>query len=230
MAPAYAAAYPVPPQGVAYNYSGPGAIPYMQNPAARPRFRYLPWILVAVLAIALVGTFAVVGVMVDAAKKVSADLAKELDNIGVVLQMQNVRQRDIALNNFMDTAFGQTSGNVNDQFDMQAQLMRDYVNEAGKADMDKCPSDFVDAYKRDLAIYSDQANLLASHPHIPSDDELFVNSILHGVDGDFTYAETEQQQIGAWAQSVKGGYQKIKEGDQNLENIYKADRARYQSN
>lgn len=73
-----------------------------------------------------------------------------------------------------------------ESFDRMAQYLDEYVKPAENIDTQHCPRDFAEAYYRNIAARSDQANAWRSHPHIPTGDEAFMRGVIGAMQGDLT--------------------------------------------
>ena len=200
-------------------------------PAQSPRrslVGYLFWAGAAILAVGLIFVILIaIGVkkgvergVEDSGKDAADTAAKQLAG---PIQIAAVLKRDKELSEAMVAAVGQTSGTTDERADRAAELMHDYVVEAGQAQMNSCPPDFVEAYHQYLSFWSDEANLLSSHPHIPSEDEAFVNGFFQGLAGDLTTVVVQQQEINAWIQRVKAGLNEIQRAHDIVARVAKAD-------
>jgi len=88
-------------------------------------------------------------------------------------------------------------------------LTKDYVAEAKQTEMDSCPSDAREAYNEYLTLLSGEADLLSSHPHIPSEDEVILEGFLNGLAGDVTTTAVQEQEINVWFQQVRARWSDI---------------------
>jgi hypothetical protein len=72
------------------------------------------------------------------------------------------------------------------ELDSLAKLIRSYVSQARDTSLTDCPRDFAESYFRYVSAWSEAADLLDSHPHIPSEDELALEEFFRSLHGDPT--------------------------------------------
>jgi hypothetical protein len=90
-----------------------------------------------------------------------------------------------------------------ESLDAVASLMQDYIDQAKQIDTKLCPRDFAEAYYRNLAAWSDEAEAFRSHPHIQTGDEAFVNGFFRGLQGDVSGGEREiRSEVNEWQRNV----------------------------
>jgi hypothetical protein len=229
--------FPVQPHAEAYStpYHGQAYIPYYPGniaPSGSARrlaiFRYLPWGISAILAAILLLVAFTAGPAKQAYddKIVKAEdevIDKTTKQIRAIDDIARVVEVDKSLFVLTMTAMRQTTGDPDEKLSRQAELIRNYVSEGRNTTMDSCPKDFVDAYGRSLSLWSDVADLLSTHPHIPSEDEALVTGILHSMIGDASASAFQQQEIGSWQQQLNTGLKRAADGAKEFSDVATAD-------
>jgi hypothetical protein len=122
--------------------------------------------------------------------------------------VQAVRQRDTELAAVMNAAIGQLNVGSDGGLDKAGALIKDYVASARQIDTHSCPRDFAESYNRNLAAWSDEADAVLAHPHIPqSQAEAFVDGFFRGLAGDWSGGTDE---VNAWFADLKAKDAEVK--------------------
>jgi len=67
-----------------------------------------------------------------------------------------------------------------------AKLIYSYVGDARETSLTDCPRDFAESYYRYVSAWSEAADSVDSHPHIPTEDEAVLEGFFRGLHGDPT--------------------------------------------
>lgn len=140
--------------------------------------------------------------------KVQAVLKREL-------AIENIAAGDAAILDYMGATASKNSGDGDQRIDALVSGIRSYVSVSQQNSVDGCPSDFVAAYQHHVALWSDLADVLARHPHIPSEEETFVRNLLEhmaGGSGD----GGQDQAMQAWTQQVREAQSRANQGTQDF--------------
>ena len=115
--------------------------------------------------------------------------------------IQAVRQQD---SNFaaMTAASKGLRVNSDEDLDKAGAIIKDYVTVARRIDTHSCPRDFAESYYRNITAWSDEADAILAHPHIPATQtEAFVDGFFLGLmTGDVSGGTNE---INAWYDQVR---------------------------
>ena len=118
--------------------------------------------------------------------------------------IQSVLAQDHEIGVAMKTARGQINPKTDEDLDQIAAITRDVSTKGMKIDTSACPRDFAEAYNRHLSAWSDEADIIASHPHVPAGDEAVIEGFFRGLAGDVTGGAIElQDQFNAWIGRVR---------------------------
>ena len=118
--------------------------------------------------------------------------------------MRSVIRQDNDLSTEVNAAIGKGGINTDEDLDRVAALIRNYVAAARQIDINSCPRDFAESYYRHLSAWSDQAEAVSSHPHIPSEDEALIEGFFRGLNGDITGGVIQRQdELNQWLGQVK---------------------------
>jgi len=72
------------------------------------------------------------------------------------------------------------------KLDAFAKLIYSYVGDARETSLTDCPRDFAESYYRYVSAWSEAADSVDSHPHIPTEDEAVLEGFFRGLHGDPT--------------------------------------------
>jgi hypothetical protein len=126
---------------------------------------------------------------------------KGSSQISDVAAIQAVRQQDADLAAAMTSAIHGIKVSGDDDLDRIGGLIKDYVGHARHIDTHSCPRDFAESYYRNISAWSDEADAILAHPHIPqTQTEAFVDGFFRGLAGDITGGQAE---IGEWFRDLK---------------------------
>ena len=116
--------------------------------------------------------------------------------------IQAVRQQDSDLAAAMTAASKGLKIHSDDDLDKAGAFIKDYVTAARRIDTHSCPRDFAESYYRNITAWSDEADAILAHPHIPATQtEAFVDGFFLGLmTGDVSGGTNE---INAWYDQVK---------------------------
>jgi hypothetical protein len=115
--------------------------------------------------------------------------------------IQAVRQQDSDYTVAMTAAIHGIKVSGDEDLDKIGGLIKDYVARARHIDTHDCPRDFAESYYRNVSAWSDEADAILAHPHIPqTQTEAFVDGFFRGLTGDITGGQAE---IGEWFRDVK---------------------------
>jgi hypothetical protein len=162
----------------------------------RPRYRYLLWAAAGFLVlIVMMGLIIAAG---DKNTRRNSDLAA----------IEAVRQQNSDLVAAMTAASRELKENGDDDLDKGGALIKSYVAAARQIDTHSCPRDFAESYQRNLSAWSDEADAVLAHPHIPSTQgEAFVEGFLRGwLYGDISGGQDE---INEWRRQVRAKHDEV---------------------
>jgi hypothetical protein len=115
--------------------------------------------------------------------------------------IQAVRQQDSDFAAAMTSASKGLRVNSDEDLDKAGAIIKDYVTVARRIDTHSCPRDFAESYYRNITAWSDEADAILAHPHIPSTQtEAFVDGFFLGLAGDLSGGTNETN---AWFELVK---------------------------
>ena len=173
----------------------------VQTPRRRMWPRYLLASIATVITLIVIIVFLVASQGEKVAQKLGTDLGdKAMEGPRQTVEVLSADDDNVSS---LKAALARTGGTADERLDRMASLIEDYVSEAKQVSIGKCPSDFQEAWESYLSRWSDMAQALASHPHIPTDDESAVNGFLQGFSGDFSGGVMQEQELNAWAERVK---------------------------
>jgi len=179
-----------------------GVVTVSGHPARRSRLRPLIWIAAGIFAIFVV--FFALAITKGVEDGVQEGVRKNIGKTGDIKEIQTVLKQDRALTEAMNRTINQTKINTADDFDKIADAIKSYLGEANRIDTQLCPRDFAEAYYRHLSAYSNEEDVLRSHPNVPTGDEAFANGFLRGLAGDPTGGVVQMQDdLKAWFEKVK---------------------------
>jgi len=187
---------------------------------------YLPWGIAAVLALSLVLGLRFVHDQSEEVAKDSQHLKDQIAAIEVISDMDEVLSANNRLSSFASEASGQITGSPDEQLDRRAQLMQDYAENASEIKTGKCPDDFKKAFSTYLSLVSEEARLLASHPHIPTEDEAQVQKWLRDFQSFLGASNTSQPSYGdlsAWQQRLNESGTRVTEALETWKKIASED-------
>jgi len=75
---------------------------------------------------------------------------------------------------------------TDDKLDAFAKLINSYVGDVRETSLTDCPRDFAESYYRYVSAWSEAADSVDSHPHIPTEDEAVLEGFFRGLHGDPT--------------------------------------------
>ena len=183
-----------------YQPSAPAAVAFAQPPR-RPSLRPVLWIVAALVVVVLI----VVGlVMTKAAEQGVRDaVAKNVGHDEDIKSIRAVLRQDEELTKSLNREVKAMKFHNEESLDAVASVMQDYVDQAKQIDTKLCPRDFAEAYYRNLAAWSDEAEAFRSHPHIQTGEEAFVNGFFRGLQGDVSGGEREiRSEVNEWQRNV----------------------------
>jgi hypothetical protein len=116
--------------------------------------------------------------------------------------IEAVRQQDADLAAAMTAESKGLKVNSDEDLDKAGELIKNYVTAARRIDTHFCPRDFAESYYRNITAWSDEADAILAHPHIPATQtEAFVDGFFLGlITGDVSGGTNE---INAWYDQVK---------------------------
>ena len=115
--------------------------------------------------------------------------------------IQAVRQQDSDFAAAMTSASKGLRVNSDEDLDKAGAIIKDYVTVARRIDTHSCPRDFAESYYRNITAWSDEADAILAHPHIPATQtEAFVDGFFRGLAGDVSGGTNESN---AWFELVK---------------------------
>jgi hypothetical protein len=104
------------------------------------------------------------------------------------------------------------------ELDSLAKLIRGYVSQARDTSLTDCPRDFAEAYFRYVSAWSEAADLLDSHPHVPSDDEVELEGFYRGLRGDPTGGAIElKDTLKAYLVNVRSAFDNVSRRENEVE-------------
>jgi hypothetical protein len=157
------------------------------------------------------------GIVARPAKEAFDDFVeKTRDEIKNVMAIEGLAVRDAALLEYLGSVSSQIHGDADERVDRLAQCIRAYVAVAQKADLDSYPASFADVYKHHVSLWSDYADTLVSHPHIPGEEEAFVGRLLQTLTGNLDAGAAQQQEIAVWARRVQEAGRQADQGTQDF--------------
>lgn len=160
----------------------------------RSPFRVLLWIGAAFLALVIV-----LGLIAGGnGDSRTSDLAA----------IQAVRQQDSKLVAEMTATIEELKENSDEDLDKAGAVIKDYVVAARRIDTHACPRDFAESYYRSISAWSDEADAILAHPHIPqTQTEAFVNGFFRGwLYGDISGG---QEEVTEWLRQTKAKHAEV---------------------
>ena len=208
------------------NCSGLGNSPAVQLPSgvvmvsAQPARRSLlkPTLWIVAGLVAAFAVFTVMGITKAAQDGIREGVTKNIGHTEDIKAIQAVLKQDGVLTEAMNRAINDTKIKSADDFDKVAELMNGYIKDARQIDTRFCPRDFAEAYYRHLSAYANEADAVASHPHVPTGDEAFANGFFRGLAGDATGGAVQiQDELKDWYRQVKDGDAEVRKSWQEVE-------------
>jgi hypothetical protein len=88
-----------------------------------------------------------------------------------VAAIRSVLTQDADYRGFAESAVKNMNVKSLDDVDKVAGLMRTYISKAQGIDTSACPPDFAEAYSRNISAWVTAADIVESHPQMPTDDD-----------------------------------------------------------
>lgn len=201
------------PEDAAYcgHCGAPGTSPVYQPPAPaavvfaqslrRSPLRPVLWIGGALAVVVLI----IVGLVITKAAEegVREGVSKNVGHDEDIKSIRAVMRQDEELTKSLGREMKAMKFRNEESLDAVASLMQDYIDQAKQIDTKFCPRDFAEAYYRNLAAWSDEAETFRSHPHIQTGDEAFVNGFFRGLQGDASGGAGEiRAEVNEWQKNV----------------------------
>ena len=190
----------------------PAATAPAPAPAKSPRRSrgYLLWIFGGLVALAIL--FVVFAIVPAVKQGFTEGIEHAIKSTTEITAMRDIVKFDKILTATLSSEIDQIkTGDVDSQLDQLAGVIKSYIGEARQLDTQVCPHDFAAAYDRYLSAWSDVADAVASHPHVPTEDEAFVEGFFRGLLGDSAGGTAElQDELNRWAESAKAKYADVR--------------------
>ena len=127
-----------------------------------------------------------------------------------VSAIKNVIATDKTLGDATRSSQRGMSFDSDDNINLYANTIYNYVTQAKGIDTSRCPRDFAEAYSRHVSAWRNKADTITNHPHIRSGGEAFVEGVLRGLNGDITGGGVQMyDDLNNWKTKVQSSEQYI---------------------
>jgi len=178
------------------------------QPPRRSPLRPVLWVIGGLVVVALI----FVGLVITKAAEqgVREAVARNVGHDEDIKSIRAVMRQDEELTKSLNREVKAMKFHNEESLDAVASLMQDYVDQAKQIDTGLCPRDFAEAYYRNLAAWSDEAEAFRSHPHIQTGDEAFANGFFRGLQGDVSGGDGEiRSEVNEWQRNVNAKQSEI---------------------